>query len=184
MLDRWAFGMSQINGNGTPGSVPTDSDLENPSRKAVEEDVVAEGMGNVKLEGQDRSQEKRARPSLLTQQAPPDVRAGPIPISLSHPKDNTTRSVSSSMNVDSLTGSHGNRDASVEERRYGEGFGYGFTVDQDLNQNGGPGNERITVKIADLGNGVCSSPFPPNPLFFPMHRSDKYSYVDGTSFHG
>jgi hypothetical protein len=45
--------------------------------------------------------------------------------------------------------------------RYGEGYGYGCPIEQDQNGNGNGngngsvnvGNEKITVKIADLGNG-------------------------------
>ena len=158
-------------------------------KRGHEEDVVAEGLGNVKLEeAKDRSgsAEKRARPtphshgpSLLSQQAPPDVHAlgkgvNPSAVPMAAPIDSSSR-----MNVDS--NSNLNRDMDVVDEgmlhgrsrgadgtpgeggsgvredgmRYGEGYGYGFPIEQDQNGNGSAnaGNEKITVKIADLGNG-------------------------------
>jgi serine/threonine-protein kinase SRPK3 len=169
MLDRWAFGMSQINGstsNTTPISVSNPDHEQTQSKKRAHEedtDVATEGMGNVRLDkdssslepgGPERSgsAEKRARPtpgshgpSLLSQQAPARD---------SHPSG-------SSMNVDDLERVDGRRESG---ERFGEGYGYGFVPDNAKMINGNEAaietngvsiqvNERITVKIADLGNG-------------------------------
>ena len=158
-----APGLGDKLGQGVPGV----------GKRPNSQDVVAaaEVMGNVSLDKKDESSssadgkdEKRAitrsggmgsgppgpGPSLLSQQAP--GRGGgagalpPVPIPHSNSVDTPTATASGSMSMDGVT------ETGAGEQMYGEGYGYGFTQDDP---GAGPleGCEKITVKIADLGNG-------------------------------
>lgn len=155
MLDKWAFGMSKIEGRGGE-DIP----------RVHSEELAAE-VGNVSLD-KDSEGDTRAGfvgrpslpptgPSLLSQQAPGksggSTRVMPMPVpgvgaGSSH---GVEHGVSSSvMSVDSdrerERGAAVDFDAEVD-RKLGE-MGYGYSAEE-----GEGANEKITVKIADLGNG-------------------------------
>jgi serine/threonine-protein kinase SRPK3 len=136
-LDKWAFGMSKIDGEGSVGS----------EKRADSTEAAVEGISNVTLEsngigGKNESLHSAIPPgpSLLTQQAPqeltephPPTRHAPI----FHLADDTMSSdvppSSSLMSVDSEM----SRNTETSSSSVMDGL------------------EKITVKIADLGNGEC-----------------------------
>ncbi|KII89566.1 hypothetical protein PLICRDRAFT_160911 [Plicaturopsis crispa FD-325 SS-3] len=146
MLDKWAFGMSKIDGESSstskPGSVPKD---------ALEQ--AADRISNVSLDanGFDKKTSPHPAhppgPSLLTQQMPAHASAssmssvssmGPPPVPSETPSEATSLSTnaplsSSVMSVDSAR-SRQSETASTASMM--------------------EGTERITVKIADLGNAT------------------------------
>ena len=146
MLDKWAFGMSKIDGeDGKPASVGSSgsrvggfADAAEKARRA-DSTELALAAENISISAPDTFGSKTLTPqpaippgpSLLTQQAPSHTNPIVLPTSLqdelSAPLDSPAVEVplsSSAMSVDSLSVS------GVFEP-----------------------NERITVKIADLGNG-------------------------------
>jgi len=143
MLDKWAFGMSKIDGeDGKPASVGSSgSRVGDAAEKARRADSteLALAAENISISAPDTFGSKTLTPqpaippgpSLLTQQAPSHTNPVVLPTSLRDellaPLDSPAVEVplsSSAMSVDSLSIS------GVFEP-----------------------NERITVKIADLGNG-------------------------------
>ena len=172
MLDKWAFAMSKIDGKGravsateSPGDGSTEgsggggSDSREGKSKEVEE--AEEQIGNMSLNANKFDKDRKLHPrnppgpSLLTQMAPssshshsPSGAAGATMTtestlstfsegpSLPTPAT-TTSDIPLSMSVDSVTGQS--------------------LADTTASSSSGPFegyNERITVKIADLGNGV------------------------------
>lgn len=123
MLDKWAFGMSKIEGEDGASKPGSYSDKGITIKRAVSTDLVAE-VGNVSLESKApfTGRPGGPGPSLLSQQAPSKPMDVPQPLNV---MDEVTSALSSSvMSVDEHS------DESME------------------------GTERITVKIADLGNGM------------------------------
>lgn len=173
MLDRWAFGMSKIEGaggrasNGTgegsvggsaggskPGSVGDKGIVVGGGKRPHSEDLVAE-VGNVSLASDEMDTRVgfvgRTGPSLLSQQAPGktgSTRVMPMPVGV--PVHEVAGSLGSAMSVD---------EEGVGGR---EGVGGGEEVVEERGEEEGllDGTERITVKIADLGNGRSLSSFP------------------------
>ncbi|GJE88223.1 kinase-like protein [Phanerochaete sordida] len=149
-LDRWGFGMSKIDGESKPGSVGSASEGKKKGSTSAADagprsdsmEQAAERISNVKLEGspfgekQAPGRGKPSGPSLLSQQAPagavrepPRERANPPPYTEGAPAgdagaDGPAAPVSSSA----------------------------MSVDQQLPLL--DGTEKITVKIADLGNAT------------------------------
>ncbi|KAG6895657.1 hypothetical protein C0993_009333 [Termitomyces sp. T159_Od127] len=124
MVDRWAFGMSKIQ----PHRAPSDD--------------LAGGVRNVSLAESDSSAGRapnRPGPSLLTQQAPP---RGTVPVPVSAPLQNELAGLAK-MSVD--------MDAALTE--FLEAGIRGAAGDADADGKGDE-IERITVKIADLGNAT------------------------------
>lgn len=154
-LDRWGFGMSKIEGEASkPGSLG-DSTLEIKKKSASgskEEsgqrsdsmEQAAERISNVKLEGSPFGEKQtpgRGKPSgisLLSQQAP--VQKPSHPPEPSNPPPYT----------------EGSRDADPATNGPPAPISSSaMSVDQQLPLL--DGTEKITVKIADLGNGRCPS---------------------------
>lgn len=157
MLDKWAFGMSKIEGD--EGKLSTSADKGITMKRAgPSSDLVAE-VGNVSLDtragyvgrGTGAGLSGTNGPSLLSQLAPP----------------NATRPMA-------VPGKGGAGD-------FGD-VGSEMSIDQQSDESSNyPAAEKITVKIADLGNGqsVCSMEL--DEFFFDFfHLSD----VDRTSLHG
>lgn len=157
-LDRWAFGMSKIDGDASkPGSVGSSRDPgagsssaapapDTKEKRADSTELAAERISNVTLESSPFGEKvrlspgkgKAAGPSLLTQQAPPH-QAGPAlpppPLSTSSstqvaPYSPATASGRQPLPAPPLSTSAMSVDGPVYD-----------------------GTEKITVKIADLGNG-------------------------------
>ncbi|EPQ50731.1 kinase-like protein [Gloeophyllum trabeum ATCC 11539] len=152
VLDKWSFGMSKIDDGGAskPASVGSakasgfESDKEGPKREDSTEQA-AEKMSGVTLDTADFGKRtpppagSQAGPSLLSQQAPTNIAAGepggeaPAGRERSMPMPSTSTSTdvplsSSAMSQDSIP----SRDTTVSSIY--------------------EANEKITVKIADLGN--------------------------------
>lgn len=158
MLDKWAFGMSKID-NDTSGSSKSkskeDGDGLRPSLSSSSTndptDQAIEGIGNVSLDSQP-AHKLGPGPSLLTQQAPPpgsQDRSGARtsspqkaagPSSLMEGSYNSTPLSTSAMSVDDPALLSNMDSGSSESRMSG--------TNDLINMS-----ERITVKIADLGNG-------------------------------
>ena len=153
MLDRWAFGMSKIDGGAStapsgpgsltspPGGPARDSSVDAKQVHAVEMDQASERIALLLREpGFDESNSheaanKSSGPSLLSQQAPPHGR----PIGTQRiPADGSDDGFSPSSS------------------------GAGSSMALDPQSGGLEALDRITVKIADLGNGERPSP---RPLF-------------------
>jgi len=123
MLDKWAFGMSKIEGEDAASKPGSYTDKGITIKRALSTDLVAE-VGNVSLENKApfTGRPGGPGPSLLSQQAPSKSMDVPQPLNV---MDEVTSALSSSfMSVDEHS------DESME------------------------GTERITVKIADLGNAT------------------------------
>ncbi|KAK7679631.1 hypothetical protein QCA50_017343 [Cerrena zonata] len=160
-LDRWAFGMSKIDGDqeSKPASLGSSKDVNTPTRddkRADSTEQAAERISNVKLDSEPsnerpkpNSNSKPSGPSLLSQQAPPaglHPQAPPLSASSSNPPPYSPA----------------------------EATGRSATTNPPLSasamdtEGGIPmmdGTEKITVKIADLGNGERTPPFPMNSNF-------------------
>ena len=136
MLDKWAFGMSKIDSNDAskPGSLKATSAAESSEegRRALSEEMnqTSERISQLQFDmnGQPQPQPQRsaAGPSLLTQQAPDH------PTLSSSPKDLSPEKFPIINDGPSLTATAAT------------------TPDIPVMD----GTERITVKIADLGNGM------------------------------
>ncbi|KAH9986830.1 kinase-like domain-containing protein [Russula compacta] len=144
MLDRWAFGMSKIDGGASaapsgPGSLtsppaaPRESSADDKVH-AVEMDQASERIAQLLREpGFDESKalpntHNPSGPSLLSQQAPPHARATSVPQLPAEGSDDGLASPPSS--------------------------GAGSSMALDPQSGGLEALERITVKIADLGNAT------------------------------
>ena len=153
MLDKWSFGMSKINPDDDPSGKADSSSKDDEKRNTRSDsaDVAAEAISNVALSSRPNSEPRDGNrqhtgkpipgPSLLSQNAPPNGQRIPqsfMPSSSSNQlaADGVVLS-SSAMSVDALSRQSINSESS-ESRM--SGF-------QEL-------SERITVKIADLGNGT------------------------------
>ena len=154
-LDRWAFGMSKIDGEASkPGSFGSakegalemkkkgsGSKDDEPGARSDSMEQAAERISNVKLEGspfgekQTPGKGKSAGPSLLSQQAP-SVRAAPRSSEAANPPPYTEGA------LDADPAANGPA-APISSSA--------MSVDQQLPLL--DGTEKITVKIADLGNG-------------------------------
>jgi serine/threonine-protein kinase SRPK3 len=156
MLDRWAFGMSKIDGAASttpsgpgsftspPGGAARDSSVDAKQVHAVEMDQASERIAQLLREpGFDESNSHQTAsvpsgPSLLSQQAPPHGR----PIGAQRiPADSSDDGFSPSSS------------------------GAGSSMALDPQSAGLEAMDRITVKIADLGNGERPSPRPPFIVF-------------------
>jgi serine/threonine-protein kinase SRPK3 len=156
MLDRWAFGMSKIDGvastapsgpgsfTSPPGGSARDSSVDAKQVHAVEMDQASERIAQLLREpGFDESNSRQTAnvpsgPSLLSQQAPPHGR----PIGTQRrPADGSDDGFSPSSS------------------------GAGSSMALDPQSAGLEAMDRITVKIADLGNGERPSPHPPFIVF-------------------
>jgi serine/threonine-protein kinase SRPK3 len=152
MLDRWAFGMSKIDGGASasasaaasgPGSLtspPTGQIRESSADvkiHAIEMDQASERIAQLLREpgfGEKNtlsSGQKPPGPSLLSQQAPP----------LAHPTS------APPMPTD------GSDETSLEFSTAPSSSGTGSSMALDPQSAGLEAVDRITVKIADLGNG-------------------------------
>lgn len=156
MLDRWAFGMSKIDGGAStapsgpgsltspPGGNPRDSSVDAKQVHAVEMDQASERIAQLLREpGFDESNshqaaDKPSGPSLLSQQAP--LHGRPIGAQRK-PADGSDDGFSPSSS------------------------GAGSSMALDPHSGGLEALDRITVKIADLGNGERPSPRPPFIVF-------------------
>lgn len=189
MMDRWAFGMSRIEAK--PGTDGESKSGERGSRAAPAtsqpEELVKE-VGNVSIVEEEKKDTRsgftgRAAaqgPSLLSQQAPVNVggsasttKVPPIPIS-PQAAGSSSGGERMSMSVDG--------DSAVRPFTRG---GDGLDVFED-GETGGEDDadweaaaEKITVKIADLGNGMPIKSFLNAPLIIiptshldrtPLHR--------------
>jgi serine/threonine-protein kinase SRPK3 len=153
MLDKWAFGMSKIDGEDSkPASVGSASGLvggfgdspEKDKAKRADFTELAVAAENISISSQDMFGAKTSTlqpaippgPSLLTQQAPSHTTSVSLPtlpdgVSLTPPP-------SSSMDVYAVGTPLSSSAMSVDSRDISNMF---------------ESSERITVKIADLGNG-------------------------------
>lgn len=152
MLDKWAFGMSKIEGEESkPGSMGSGSkmglDPADKGKRSDSTDLATEAISNVTLDTNGFGEKtfphpaNSPGPSLLSQQAP----SHPSPVSgtrrqaaqnaMQPPASSDIANASLSSSVMSVD-SDPSRQSLVE------------TASSILE-----GNERITVKIADLGNG-------------------------------
>ena len=163
-LDRWAFGMSKIEDNGGasgPGSVGSaskvkgqrdeldagkDKDADAGRQRADSAEDAAERIQNVTLDSSPFGEKTRpdpkaklAGPSLLSQQAP----TAPAAAGASSSQTNAAPPTYASSTTDEPMSA---ADAPLS------------TSAMSVDGIGGPvyeGPEKITVKIADLGNGTC-----------------------------
>ncbi|KAH8114263.1 kinase-like protein [Phellopilus nigrolimitatus] len=151
MLDRWQFGMTKLDGPDA-GSAPDQKDRDrdgargnsegkgkgregaSDSGRADSADTAAEAIGAVSLNAPVKP---GPGPSLLTQQAPREAARAPAPAETSTDASSVPLS-SSAMSVDAYQST---LDSSSESQASGL---------QDLMNV----TERITVKIADLGNAT------------------------------
>lgn len=156
MLDRWAFGMSKIDGGASaapsgpgsftspPGSSARDSSVDAKQVHAVEMDQASERIAQLLREpGFEESDSHQtpnvpSGPSLLSQQAPPHGRPIGAQRRLADGSDDGFSPSSS---------------------------GAGSSMALDPQSAGLEAMDRITVKIADLGNGERSSLHPPFIVF-------------------
>lgn len=122
MLDKWAFGMSKIDGEEGAGGPGSYSDKGIPIKRTVSTDLVAE-VGNLSLESKASFTGRPGGPSQLLRSLP----APPKSADDSQPPDV----------IDEVTKALSSTVMSVDEH-----------LDESIS-----GSERITVKIADLGNG-------------------------------
>ena len=169
MLDRWAFGMSKIDGSAStapsgpgsftspPGGAARDSSVDAKEVHAVEMDQASERIAQLLREpGFDESNShsnahKPSGPSLLSQQAPPHGRP---------------------------TGSQRIPADGSDDGFSPPSSGAGSSMALDPQSGGLEAVDRITVKIADLGNG--ERPSHPLPLYrFPALRAH---HVGGECF--
>jgi serine/threonine-protein kinase SRPK3 len=135
MLDKWAFGMSKIEGDESKG------DKGITMKRAPTSDLAAE-VGNVTLDtragyvgrGTGAGPPGQGGPSLLSQLAPP----------------NASSMATKPMAVPGKGGAE-DIDAS------GSVMSIDRESDESSNLADYPAVEKITVKIADLGNGVSTS---------------------------
>ena len=179
MLDRWAFGMSKIDGSTSaapsgpgsltspPGGNPRDSSVDARQVHAVEMDQASERIAQLLREpgfdetNSHQTANKPSGPSLLSQQAPPHGR----PIGAQRlPADGSDDGFSPSSS------------------------GAGSSMALDPQSGGLEALDRITVKIADLGNGERPSPCPPFIVFplcvLTMSVVDASSYLGEPPFYG
>ncbi|KAF9446093.1 kinase-like protein [Macrolepiota fuliginosa MF-IS2] len=136
MLDKWAFGMSKIDtsdeASSKPGSLGDKNVLSFSAKRGANADLAAE-VNNVSLDPKGSLATSRPGapgPSLLSQQAPP---TSTIPMAVPPPVPYDGRSESISGVSSSVM--------SVDHQ-------------SDSSSSMYEGNERITVKIADLGNAT------------------------------
>jgi serine/threonine-protein kinase SRPK3 len=158
MLDKLAFGMSKIDPNSTSSSMPNSLPNNNNSSgldgkgkgKQTDSADLARVVSNVSLNSSTSPKPKppHTGPSLLTQLAPPHPQAhftlDPSPEHNHHSDDEELHSPSGNVSTSVM---------SVDDRR---NSGIHSAVDaNDLNAVNAAFemSERITVKIADLGNG-------------------------------
>lgn len=137
-LDRWAFGMSRISGDKDVGAAQSEGlhDTQSRIKSAVDTEKakheVAEGLGNVSLDTKP-SATTAPGPSLLSQQAPREGRStadAPASSSPDVPLSTSAMSVDHPRLPARTAGSSGSASSQPES------------------------SERITVKIADLGNAT------------------------------
>ncbi|KAG5640038.1 hypothetical protein DXG03_001591, partial [Asterophora parasitica] len=159
MMDRWAFGMSRIEG--------TAKKEEASGIERTHSEELAKDVGNVSLASPPpatTSTDARARagPSLLSQQAPTNTTTNPVPIPGASASSSASRM---SVDVDAavaafLDQARENRDA--RDGRAGADGRDGENGENGRDAGGGldfeapevEAAERITVKIADLGNAT------------------------------
>ena len=159
-LDRWAFGMSKIDGDGEskPASLGSSSKAitAKDDKRADSTEQAAERISNVKLDSEPfgekakpTSTSKAIGPSLLSQQAPS---SGSQPTA---PPLSTTSSNPPPYSPAEATGRSAapNPPLSATE------------MDTEDSEPMIDGTEKITVKIADLGNGMLHSIYSTKSLF-------------------
>jgi hypothetical protein len=179
MLDKWAFGMSKIDGEGRESGSGSPMAVNDVSKTVVDKEKEGEGALVQAAEGISISSTPfgqksnvlppGAGPSLLSQQAP--------------------RYRSDSDHGGDHGGAGGEVDyftvptAPAVVKADGERERMAVDVDGDVDGDAlgtQASTERITVKIADLGNGECSLPFPSLSFNSYPHRN---SNMDRTPFH-
>lgn len=157
MLDKWAFGMSKIEGDERTLSTSADKGIT-IKRGAPSSDLAAE-VGNVSLDtragyvgrGTGAGPSGTSGPSLLSQLAPP----------------NATRPM-----------------AVPGKGDFGDGASE-MSIDQQSDESSNyPAAEKITVKIADLGNGESVYSIEACEPHFQFFSSFHFSDVDRTSLYG
>lgn len=166
MLDKWQFGMTKLDASASSGTSMSADGTEKDVSKAVEDDEsphtaggpgradsadkAADGIGAVSLNSGTSAAKQRGGgggPSLLSQQAPlsgTGVGAPPMPISTAlqeSPSGDASADVPLSSSAMSLDAS--SRQSTLDSASSDSGL-------QDLLH----ATERITVKIADLGNAT------------------------------
>lgn len=160
-LDRWAFGMSKIDGEASkPGSHGSTIEIKKrgaaggsgskddtaPAPREDSMEQAAERISNVKLEGspfgekQQPNKPKASGPSLLSQQA----------ASQKQPAPDAASAASGSANPPPYTA--GSSDPPPSDGPAAPISSSAMSVDAQLPLL--DGTEKITVKIADLGNGT------------------------------
>ncbi|RDB19263.1 Serine/threonine-protein kinase SKY1 [Hypsizygus marmoreus] len=150
MMDRWAFGMSRIEGGNTSAKAGEKS-ASSTSKSGERQEELAKEVGNVSIvEGGPEDTRAGfvgrvgAGPSLLSQQAPgPSSRVLPVPIPPVKAEPGIERS---SMSVDVDVAGFGGADGHFKDE--------GEEIEAEGEEEWLEGSERITVKIADLGNAT------------------------------
>ncbi|KAF5386575.1 hypothetical protein D9615_002145 [Tricholomella constricta] len=159
MMDRWAFGMSRIEPGGSTAVGPKkDANATSKSGERTHSEELANDVGNVSIaegerDAKDREKDTRAGfvgrgggaggPSLLSQQAPAN-RAGPMPI------PGAAAAAAATAESEGGAGSRMSVDVDAAVTAYLEEA-------QSTREEGemeSAAAERITVKIADLGNAT------------------------------
>ncbi|KAL4244514.1 Serine/Arginine-Rich Protein Kinase [Abortiporus biennis] len=163
MLDRWAFGMSKIEGEASkPGSLGssrgaaggTGDDTGSKDKRPDSTDQAAERISNVTLDGSPFGEKTRPNPakpsgpSLLSQQAPPNPQQKP-PSSISPPP---ALSTSSSTNPPPYTPQTSSGRAPQSMTTDTPISSSAMSIDGSILPY--DPLEKITVKIADLGNAT------------------------------
>lgn len=164
MLDKWAFGMSKISADDeSPSKGSSGKEDERRTTRADSTEQATQAIGKVSLDNSETPRlhlgEKTSAsvvrpapgPSLLTQQAPSNGQRAPEPSTTastaSDPLPLTDTPLSTSaMSVDALSRQSTLDSGSSESRT-----------------SLAEASERITVKIADLGNGEAPLPLLPPP---------------------
>ncbi|KAG6915029.1 hypothetical protein DXG01_013841 [Tephrocybe rancida] len=143
MMDRWAFGMSRIEApqGGRQPAPALPEDLAGGVRNVSLTEEAAKSKSRSHEKDKDTGTPNRPAtgPSLLSQQAPAHIKPIPIPIPAS---GGSSPAGTAMMSVDAVPG--GDVNAAVSEFLSG--------AMRTEGEEGGQ-EERITVKIADLGNG-------------------------------
>lgn len=159
MLDKWAFSMSKIEGKGGEGSIPgsvgsggRDSRGEIKERKEGGIDEAEEKLSSMSFDSNEFDRKGKMQnanapgPSLLTQMAPPHSTQS------STTESGTTASVTTTDTTPATSEAPLSTSAmSVDST--GRSMGDNASTSSVIE-----GTERITVKIADLGNGSFAFP--------------------------
>ncbi|CAL1703060.1 unnamed protein product [Somion occarium] len=150
-LDRWAFGMSKIDGEGSkPASIGSSKDA--PQKRADSTEQAAERISNVKLESSPFGEKSKSNgpkgkaggPSLLSQQAPPP---GSQPTG-SQPTPAPPLSAHNSSQPPPYSPAEATgRQPAINQPLSSSAMSVDNMPVMD-------GTEKITVKIADLGNAT------------------------------